>query len=226
MTALLSEAPDRQAESSPPLGERAVLPGVDWDAYLKISDALTGRHLRLCYSNGTLEFMTISPKHGNCCRLLGQFVVALTEETERPRRSFGDMTLNRADLEKGIEPDESFYIDHEPDIRGKDDINLAIDPPPDLGIEVDLASSSRIRMGAYSALRVPEIWRFANDTVAILLVDENAAYSVNTHSRLFPFLSAEVINRFLALRMQMDETRLLKSFREWVRGEIGESKAN
>ena len=41
-------------------------------------------------------------------------------------------------------------------ILGKDRIDLAVDPPPDLAIESDFTSKTRI--DAYLAIRVPELW--------------------------------------------------------------------
>jgi hypothetical protein len=54
------------------------LRGIDWETYRAISDALTGRHVRLTYDRGTLEFMTISFAHGTLGRLMVLFVAAAT----------------------------------------------------------------------------------------------------------------------------------------------------
>jgi len=40
----------------------------------------------------------------------------------------------------GREPDESFYIENCEAVRGRQRINLEVDPPPDLAIEIDLLS--------------------------------------------------------------------------------------
>jgi len=44
----------------------------------------------------------------------------------------------------GIEPDECFYIQNHCAMIGKDRLNLAIDPPPDLAIEVDVTSQTQV----------------------------------------------------------------------------------
>ena len=48
----------------------------------------------------------------------------------------GSTTFEREDLERGFEPDSCFYIQNEERIRGKDRINLEVDPLPDLVIEM------------------------------------------------------------------------------------------
>ena len=142
----LLEAPTVTHAPSP--GEqRFVLRSVDWESYRKISDALRGRHLHLTYDRGTLEFMTISPCHGNCSRLLGRLIVTLTEELGLPILAFGDMTCDREDLERGVEPYECFFLENEPAVRGRDAIDFRTDPPPDLVAEIDISRSSRRRLG-------------------------------------------------------------------------------
>lgn len=201
-------------------GQRLLLRGVDWATYRKISEALTGRHVRLSYDRGNLEFMTISTIHAVLSRLLFQLVVVLTEELGMPRRSCGDMTCDRDDLERGLEPDECFYLINEPLIRNKEQIDLATDPPPDLGIEVDIARSSRNRLSIYAALRVPEVWRFDGERLVIHQLQTEGRYIEVQRSCYFPFLSGADVVRFLQQRTQTDENALIRSFRAWVREQV------
>jgi Uma2 family endonuclease len=54
---------------------------------------------------------------------------------------------------------------------GKDRIDLTVDPPPDLAIEIDVTSKTQI--SAYQSLKVPEIWRYDNGKIeSIPQVDE------------------------------------------------------
>src|SRR5438105_741851 len=119
-------SPPRE-QGLPPEPQRFLLRAVDWGTYRSISDALKGRHLHLTYDRGNLELRTISGTHGNCSRLLGRFVFVLAEEFKLPVRSFGDMTCESEELDRGVEPDESFYITNEPRVREKEEIDLAID---------------------------------------------------------------------------------------------------
>ena len=89
------QAQESSCPVEPPRDERFLLRAVDWQAYRKISEALSGHHVRLTYDRGNLEFMTISYAHGNLGRLLGRLIVVLTEELALPIRSCGDMTCDR-----------------------------------------------------------------------------------------------------------------------------------
>src|SRR5262249_38374776 len=145
---------------SVPEEQRFRLGAVDWTTYRKISDALTGRHVRVTYDRGNLELMTISSKHGSCSRLSARLVQVLTEECGLPIYSCGDMTCDREDLDRGLEPDEGFYIENASRVRNKEQIDLTVDPPPDLAVEVDISRSSKSRLPVYAALRLPEVWRY------------------------------------------------------------------
>lgn len=200
--------------------QRMVLFDVDWAAYEQMADALTGRHVRLTYDRGTLEFMTISPLHGRLARLLYQFVVVLTQEYGLPRRSFGDMTCRRSDLLRGLEADECFYITREPDVRGKDDLDFSVDPPPDLAIEIDLSRPSGSRLSIYEALGVPEVWRYHQDRLIAYTLNEEGRYDETASSVLFPLLPVSTLTTFLDRRNELSEDGLMDEVRTWVRNSI------
>jgi Uma2 family endonuclease len=208
-------------QSAPvPDGQRFLLRGVDWPAYRKISEALAGRHVRLTYDRGNLEFMTISSRHGRYSHLIARLVSVMTEELGIPVCGCGDMTCDREDLERGLEPDEGFYIENEPLIRAKEAIDLAVDPPPDLAVEVDLSRSPRSRLSIYAAIGVPEVWRFDGETLRIHQRGADGQYTVADRSPHFPFVSGPDLVRFLQQGTQLDENTLVRSFREWVREQI------
>lgn len=114
---------------------------------------------RLIYDQGTLEIVVPLPPHERYKSLMGRIVEVVTEEIETEMASLGSTTWSREDLRKGLEADECFYIQNEQAVRGKDEINLTIDPPPYLAIEVDHTSRSINRLDIYPAIGVPEVWR-------------------------------------------------------------------
>jgi Uma2 family endonuclease len=218
-TAELSVA--QQVNGAEPVApQRLILRDIAWDDYRTISRALTGRHVRLTYDRGTLELMTISHLHGNYSRLLGRMVGVLTEELGLPLHSIGDMTCDREDLERGTEPDEGFYITNEPLIRSKREIDLKVDPPPDLVLEIDVSRSSLRRLDIYAAMRVPEVWRFDGLKVRSYQLGKDGRYAETDRSQYFPALPLDQLVRFLELKNEMDENSLIKMFRQWVREQL------
>lgn len=194
-----------------------VLHGVSWQFYEACLAELGDRNIRLTYDRGTLEFMTPSQRHDRSKRLLARLLEALTEELGIEIGSYGSTTWRREDLQLGLEPDECYYIEHEPQVRGRETIDLAVDPPPDLAIEVEVTRRVVDRLGIYAALGVREIWRHAGDRFQVLALGHDGQYRESDRSPSFPFLPIDELNGFLARRNEQGETTWIRSFREWVR---------
>jgi Uma2 family endonuclease len=193
---------------------------IDWRQYRAIADAIGETHVRLTYDRGALEFMTLSHGHERRKELLGRLLGVLTEELDMPCQSGGSTTFNREDLKRGIEPDQCYYLEHEALVRGKEEIDLGVDPPPDLAIEIEVSRSALNRMDIYAALRVPEVWRFDGTHLHVHLLNDQGEYDEAERSRHFPFLPIAELEGFLQRRTEMDETQLVKMFRLWVRAQI------
>lgn len=80
------------------------------------------------------------------------------EELDIEFLTLGSTTFKHPALNKGLEPDQCFYIQNEARVRGKNRLDLTVDPPPDLALEIDI--TSRTYPDIYKALKVPELWRF------------------------------------------------------------------
>ena len=74
-------------------------------------------------------------------------------------KSMGSTTLNREDLDWGAEPDNSYYIQNQPLVAGRN-VNLDRDPPPDLVVEIDITHTDIDKNRLYAAMGVPELWRY------------------------------------------------------------------
>jgi Uma2 family endonuclease len=203
-----------------PAAQRLVLAGVSWRAYTRLLRVFDDRHLRITYDRGALEIMTLSPPHERVKHLLGLFVVALVEELGWDWAGFGSMTFRRRRRRRGLEPDECFWIASEPLVRGKEQIDLRVDPPPDLVLEIEITHSALDRMAIYAALAVPEVWRCDGQTIVVELLGADGRYTAGTTSRAFPFLDLAEVARFLALRAARSNAVLLREFRAWVRQRI------
>ncbi len=204
------------ATLTPPLNG-IVLKGIHWDTFQAlVRDLESQPSKRLTYDNGVLEIRMPLPPHERYKKWLGRLVELVTEELEIEIGSLGSCTWSRQDLQKGIEPDECYYIRNEAAVRGKDVIDLTIDPPPDLAIEVDNTSSSIDRMGIYAALGVPEVWRYDLQVVTLLVL-VNGTYQTCDRSLALPLMTVEAVQTWLQQASEMGETSWAKQVRQWVR---------
>jgi Uma2 family endonuclease len=196
---------------------RVWLSGVAWDDYVRLRDIPESRNIRMTYDEGSLELMSPSKLHERIAELVGHLVFIWTLDREIPVQSCGTTTFQREDRQKGLEPDKCYYIQHEADVRDRDELDLAIDPPPDLVVEVDVTSPSRRRFPIYSQLGVPEVWLWRNETLQFFLLDDAGQYAATNDSTALPDFPRQLAERFLTQRREKDETTLLREFRQAIR---------
>jgi Uma2 family endonuclease len=176
--------------------------------------------VRLTYDKGDIELMSPLPKHERKKSLLGQFVRILAREFHIPVMPTGSATWSREDLDRGLEADESFYLGDLDRIADPDNIDLEIDPPPDLAIEIEITHSALDRIGIYGALGVPELWRFNGKTLRVLLRQADGSYRDSLTSAAFPDVPMDELARFLTLDGIRDENAYLDEFSAWVREQV------
>lgn len=197
-----------------------VLRGINWSTYQAlIHDLESEPSKRLTYDQGVLEIMVPLPPHERYKSLMGRIVEVTTEETATEIASLGSTTWSREDLQKGLEADECFYIQNELAVRGKEAIDLTVDPPPDLAIEVDHTQSSLNRLEIYAAIGVPEVWRFDGETLTLYRLI-NGQYQPQEASTVLPLLNRADILQFLQKSQTMGETSWARELRQWVRAKL------
>jgi Uma2 family endonuclease len=193
------------------------LQGITWQTYQSLVQEVESQPAkRLTYDNGMLEIFMPLPPHETYKRLLGRLVEIVTEEMSLEIRSLSASTWSRKDLLKGVEADECYYIQNEAAVRGKMKIDLAIDPPPDLAIEIDISNPSLPRLPIYAALGVPEVWQFDGERVKFLKLVAGE-YATQSQSQALPMVTVEVAQELLIQAQKMGETSWAKAVRQWAK---------
>jgi Uma2 family endonuclease len=202
------------------LPQRLVVRGVNWQTYEKVLEAFEDRPLRITYDRGNLELMSPLPIHEVYKCLFLRLLDELSDVLDFPMKACGSTTFRREDLDRGLEPDECFYLANRSRVRSWARIDLTIDPPPDLAVEVDNTNSSLDRMGIYAALGVPELWRFDGETLKAHEL-MSGVYAHRPHSPTFPFLPlAEIVALLHQSVTLTDDRDLRRNLRAWVRDRV------
>jgi Uma2 family endonuclease len=189
---------------------RVLLNGVTWETYSRlVEECQESSGTRLTYDRGSLEIMTPSFQHESFKEILARLFESLADARGMDYFPGGSTTFRRQDLEKGFEPDACFYVRNVESIRGKTEIDLNRDPPPDLVIEVDITGSSLNKQEVFSAVGVSEIWWYGENRVEILQL-ESGSYSRDSDSALLPGVTSSQLTAFLQASQTM--TRV-----EWIR---------
>ncbi|MDJ0846363.1 Uma2 family endonuclease [Crocosphaera sp.] len=198
-----------------PPGQRILLKDVSWDEFEQILEAL-GEHRasKIAYHYHTLEIMTPLPEHESNKETISDLIKILLEELDIEFYPLGSTTFKNKLMQQGIEPDNCFYIENEAKVRGKDRLDLTIDPPPDLALEIDV--TSRTHRKIYAVLGVPELWRFKKGELQVNIL-ENGNYREVEYSPHFPDLPLKkIIPKYVKQVKTIGRNKAIKAFRKWI----------
>jgi Uma2 family endonuclease len=200
-----------------PAGAKLELTNVNWEEYenlLTQMEDFPGH--RLSYDRGRLTVVSPNRRHEFFKLFVGKMSQVLAEELGLEVEATGATTLRRKKLGKGVEPDESFYVQNAANVIGRLEFDMDVDPPPDIAVEIDMTNDSLDKFPIYAALGVPEVWRYDGKTTHFYkLVGEN--YDVIQTSLAFPILTAEDLMQCLEQSKVKGQTATLKAFRQMLR---------
>lgn len=197
------------------LEQAIVIPDVEWDQYVALRDKPANRGLRMTYAEGVLEIMTLSSFHELITSLIDHFILEWRVARNIPVVPSGSMTLRKQMLTRGLESDQSYYIQHEPQVRGLEQIDLETAPPPDLAVEVEHTAAAVDKLSIYAALGVPEVWRWRTETLTVNRLVEGQ-YVERAESEALPGFPLDQLRQALQRRRTIDETTLVRDFRQWL----------
>ncbi|MDB9518353.1 Uma2 family endonuclease [Roseofilum reptotaenium CS-1145] len=199
-----------------PPGQRLLIHDLNWEEFEQFLIELgEKRASRIAYSHPTLEIRMPLAKHERAKSFIGDMVKILLEELEIDFECFGSTTFKRKKMGFGLEPDDCFYIDHHQQMIGKDRIDLAIDPPPDSAIEVDV--TSKTQTDAYLRLGVPELWIYGENELKMYVL-EDGEYKPIEQSKSFPeFPIADWVKEGLKRSYEIGRSPALREFRQQIR---------
>jgi Uma2 family endonuclease len=172
--------PVSQIELTP--GSVVTIPNVSWLEFESILQELgEKRRTRIAYSNSTLEIMVPLLDREIPKDLISDIVKILLKSAGRRYEPFGSTTFKREGA-AGVEPDACFYILNYQRMINRRRL-LPDDPPPDLAIETDVTSKTKI--DAYKIIGVPEVWVYDSGRLRIYLL-QDGEYVESDMSPNFP----------------------------------------
>ena len=194
-----------------------VLNHVSWETYERLlADHIDASSPRFTYDRGALEIMSPSSEHERAKERIAAVVDIVAEEWGLEYERLGSTTFRRQDLERGTEPDECFYLQNVERIRGKSEIDLTTDPPPDLVIEIEITHPAVSKLSIYASFGVPEIWRYDGREVKILRLAGDK-YEVRPESGVLPHLTAALLTDFVNQSRSLTTLAWRRMLRAWAR---------
>jgi Uma2 family endonuclease len=196
--------------------DRVVLHNISWQQFENLLvDLGESRAARVAYDDGTLEIMTPLAEHEYYKEALGDAIKDIAEVLDQDYESLGSTTWKREIKKAGVEPDNCFYFQNEPKIRGKLEYDLNQDPPPDLALEIDVTSKSLSRFSIYARLGVPEIWCYDSGELKIHQLRNEGYIEVKT-SNIFPTLPVQELPALIEQYRPQGRRAIRRAVRDWA----------
>ena len=194
-----------------------LLHNIAWEDYEKLLEEMERKPAhRVSYNDGVLKIMSPRADHEFPKECILKLITVYADELDIDIESYGSTTYRRRRKAKGAEPDTSFYVQNAVQMRGKKDIDLEYDVPPDVVFEVDVTNESLDKLEIYAALRVPEIWRYDGQDFKIHALSGTAHQTIEKSVAL-PLIAGELLTEFLRIAVEEGQTAMLKQFRKWLR---------
>jgi Uma2 family endonuclease len=198
---------------------RITLDGVSWSLYQSLLAEAGNSHLKLTYDCGRLEIMSPLPIHEQVKKVTARLVETYSDLAGIEAEGLGSTTFAREDLQKGLEPDECYYVQHASEVIGRNRFDWQVDPPPDLAIEVDISRPDIARQPIYAALGVAEIWRYGGKAFTYLLRHQSrgaaAEYITSERNDAFPSLPLTELNRLVQIGLEQGQTAAVRALHSW-----------
>jgi Uma2 family endonuclease len=196
-------------------GQQTLFKDISWQQLENILEEMgEKRAARISYSHGWLEIMVPLPEHEKDKEIFGEFVRILLDKLQIDFEALGSTTFKNERMRQAVEADACFYIQNQAAVIGKNRLDLNIDPPPDLAIEIDI--TSRTRFDNYEILGVPELWRYTQQGLEISLLQQGK-YIKSESSPNFPDIPIiELVNEYVQQCLTIGRSQAIRNFKSWI----------
>jgi Uma2 family endonuclease len=211
-TATSTESPILEGDGD----QCVVLSNIGWKGYSTLLKLRGDRPSpRIVYLDGSLILVSPSYWHEILKVRLSRLVAEVLVGLKIPHLALRSTTFRQRAKRGGVEGDDSYYLSNLDRIRGKKRLNLRVDPPPDLAIEVVVTHAADDAIEVYRRLKVTEVWVCDRDRLTILWLGGDGDYSESERSVAFPALTAREIYSLIT-QDQADDTAWIEGIRRWV----------
>ncbi|MEG4468993.1 Uma2 family endonuclease [Microcoleus sp. AT9_B5] len=183
--------------------QRLILPGYySWEQFEAIASLMADSPgLRITYLDGWIEFMTLGEEHETISCLLNFLLQLYFCEMGIEYIPVGSATRRDRARDVSFEPDESYYIGSRKE-------------HPDLAVEVTITSGSTNKLAKYLRLRIPEVWFWENNQLAVYRLRQDD-YEQISRSELLPELDLALLVRCVLMPSRIEaRTEFLNGVRQ------------
>ena len=169
-------------------GGQVIFRDADWGGYQRFYNFFQKQgYGKVAFCDGILEIMgNESLSHGMVSYILGNLIGTCGIQFGKEVYGGGTALIGSKEKNAGKNPDESFWFDREP----------AEGEPPDLVVEVVVATEAISKQEFYAKFKVPELWVWEKGRITVFLLKaDGKGYKTSKSSRFFPELDMELMER-------------------------------
>lgn len=178
------------AIAQPRQDQHFLLSDVTWEQYDVLRSTLDSPGLRMTYLEGMLELFMPSEEHEAIKKTIARILELYALEANIRLYGFGSATYRKQAKERGLEPDECYYLDTKKEF-------------PDIAIEVIITSGLIDKLAVYEGLSVPEVWVWQHDQLLLYHLRQTG-YEQICISEFLPNLDLELLCRCIRMNDQHD----------------------
>jgi Uma2 family endonuclease len=191
--------------------DRVLFHNVTWDFYLRTLEEVSAG-TRVTFDRGRMELVSPSRRHDSEKRFIGMVVESFCQHHDIEFESAAGATLKLEEIERGVEPDECFYLNSQVP-PSADVIDLTIHPAPDLAIEVDRTSPAIDKLPIYAQIGVSEIWIWDMTSLRVMVLGPDRTYAQQASSRALPGLDVSFLPEFIVRTRSELQSRVLADWK-------------
>ena len=191
---------------------------VPWDVYETLVETLgDDSHIRLAYDGELLEIMSPGTPHDFLASLIGDMIASVRDEWQVEITSYRTATFKSDKSERGFEGDQAYYIGEIKNrIQDVWRVDISIDPPPDLVVELDITHKSTDKFPTFAKLGIPEVWHYTPKAFQWHAL-EGGAYVPIATSRMIAGLPLIELTKRVEVARPGENLAFFAKWRHWLR---------
>jgi Uma2 family endonuclease len=173
-------------------------------------------HVRLTYDGEFLEILSPGALHEIVTRVFAGLLEFVSLEWDLDIIDLGSTTFGPPGG-KDFQPDGAWYLDIEKRVRDRTNVDLSVDPPPDLLLETDMTRDSSDKLATFAEMRVPEVWLYNLDGFAAKALDDGQYVAIETSRVIAGLPIAEITNRLADEAGRSNMLTFRRAWQGWLR---------
>ena len=183
-----------------------------WQAQPAWSQIDCHQTTRLGYNSRSSKLTGLSYGCRNLASLRSRFQIAARHYSNVSRRELGRIRRIAGTSRR------TGWSAHQ--LRRRNNASYAVDPPPDIAVEIDVHHDTRKKFGIYAALGIPELWHYDEERLSILQL-EQGEYVAQERSLALPMLTSEILSDYFTRLREEGEFKTILAFDEWLASNQG-----